>query len=488
MGERSGSVFDDHDGLALAGLVAGGAISPSELLDEAIERVDALHDRLNVLTTRDYEWARKLIDDGLPDGPFRGVPFLRKDEGCRIEGLVTTSGTHLLAGSRSPVTSVLAERYLDAGLVIFGSTVVPPFSLTVDTDRNPQGPCRNPWDPTLTPGGSSAGAAAVVGAGALPMAHGNDGGGSLRIPSAWSGAFTVKPSRGRVPNGPVYTEAWLGFATEGTITRSVRDCAAMMDATKGPEVGGRYVAPEPVRPYLEETTMACRPLRVAVMDRTHAGEAFHQDHADATTRTADLLVELGHHVESAAPAVPIEALAQALYRTVAVDVANVIDLIGSELGREVADEELETLIAGFRQRGLTISGQEYAAANQLSMECADAIDRFMVGAGSEPARGYDVLLSPTMPDPPPPIGEIYRNEADIDAFSHDHDRLLNMTMVQNVTGQPAMSVPLWTSETGLPIGMMFSARYGDESTLFALAAQLEQAAPWWERRPPSDPG
>lgn len=471
-------VFDDHDGLGLAELVSTGAVSPAELLDEAIERTELVDQKLGVLAHRDFEHARAQIEQGLPDGPFRGVPFLRKDESCVIDGLITSSGTRLLADYHSDHTSTLAKRYLAAGLVIFGATKVPPFSVTIDTDRAPYGPCLNPWDLSRTPGGSSAGAAAVVASTAIPMAHGNDGGGSLRIPSAWSGAFTVKPSRGRLPDGPVYTEGWLGFATEGTITRSVRDCAAMMDATMGDELGSRYSCPQPLRPYLEETKDDCRPLRVAVMTATHEGEQFHPHHLEATTKTADLLSELGHHVEEAAPVIPLDNLSLQLYMTVAVDIANVLDSVAEMRGTPIADEELEAILAMFANRGRSVTAQQYAGINATSMEVAHAFADFQ--------QSYDVVLSPTMPEPPLPIGEIYRHENDFDAFRRHQDQYLGLTQVQNVTGQPAMSIPLWQSSDNLPVGMMFVGRYGDESTLFSLAAQLERALPWWDRRPNLD--
>jgi len=471
----SDSVFERHDGLALAELVRTGQTTATELLDEAIERVEAADVRLNVLADRYHDFAREQIARGLPDGPFHGVPFLRKDEGAEIAGLSSTAGLKLLKDRTAPETRVLAQRYLDAGVVIFGSTTVPPFCVTIDTDRAPYGACRNPWNDALTPGGSSSGSAAVVGGGTLPMAHGNDGGGSLRIPAAWSGAFTVKPSRGRLPGGPVQTEDWLGFATEGTITRSVRDCAAMMDATMGRETGSRYVAPQPERSYLAETERECRPLRIAVMHETHAGDEFHPHHRAAVHDTADLLSGLGHRVELAAPKIDIDALSIELYKTVAVSVCNVVDDIGKSMGREIADDELEVVVRTLRRRGRSVTGQEYARINDLSMEAAFRFDQFL--------QDYDLLLSPTMAEPPLPIGEIYRHEDDYDAFRQHQDRYLNMTMVQNVTGQPAMSVPLCWSPDGLPIGMMFVARYGDESTLFALASQLEKARPWWDRRP-----
>lgn len=471
------SVFDDHDALGLAELVRSGDISPTELLDEAIERVDAVDRQFGVLADRYEDFARRQIADGLPEGPFTGVPYLRKDCKCEIAGLSATEGTRLLAGRIAETTAVVAERFLDAGVVVFGATSVPPLSASFDTDRSPAGPCRNPWDPSRTSGGSSAGAAVVVATGALPMAHGNDGGGSLRIPAAWSGAFTVKPSRGRVPNGPVYTEDWLGFATEGVVTRSVRDCAAMLDALAGPETGSRYVAPPPPRSYLAETQRPAQNLRVGVLERDHYGTEFDREYLAATHRTADLLASLGHEVESTpSPEFDIDELSQQLFMTVAVDTVRFLRAVGEERGRPVDDAEIEVLPATIRAHGRTVTGEQYARTNDLSMEAAFAWDRFM--------QRYDLVLSPTMTKPAPPNGEIYRHEDDLDAYRRDIDEYLNMTMVQNVTGQPAMSVPLWRSDSGMPIGMMFVARYGDESTLFSLAAQLEEAQPWRDVRPP----
>jgi len=467
-------IFDTHDGLGLAALVRNGEVTPGELLDTAIDRVEQTDAKCAVLAARDYDFARGQLAKGLPQGPFTGVPFLRKDEGCDIEGLVTTAGLKILKDNVAIENRTLANRYIQAGLVIFGATKVPPFCVTIDTDRAPYGACRNPWDTSRTPGGSSSGAGAVVGAGALPMAHGNDGGGSLRIPSAWCGAFTMKPSRGRINNGPVYTEGWMGFAVEGTITRSVRDCAAMLDATMGLELGCKADAPQPARPYLEEVSHDCRPLRIAVMEKTHGGADYHPEHQAALTDTVNLLEGLGHTVTTAAPKIDIERLSKELYKTVSINIDTVLDDIGNARGSPVGDDELERLIVTWRNRGKTVSGAEYARILEIAMEEAYAFDSFMVD--------YDAVLSPTMPEPPLKIGEIYRHEDDYDKFRNHQDKYLAMTQVQNVTGQPAMTVPLWMTSANLPIGMMFVGRYGDESTLFSLAAQLEKACPWWERK------
>ena len=468
-------LYDKYDALGLAELVREKEVTPTELLDEAIERVEAANKKLNLLADRYYDFAREQIAKGLPDGPFNGVPFLRKDQNCDIEGLSATCGSMLMKDNKATVTSELAKRYIASGVVIFGATTVPPFSITVDTDRAWYGTCKNPWDTTRAPGGSSSGAAAVVGCGALPMAHGNDGGGSLRIPAAWSGAFSVKPSRGRLPNGPVYTEGWLGFSAEGTITRSVRDCAAMMDATMGRELGSRYNAPQPARSYLEETKHECPPLKIAAMKETHTGEAFHSQHQEALENTMRLLTELGHNVEYAQPQLNVDQLADSLYKTVAVDTYALLEDMGDQRGAQISDNEIEMLIATFRNRGRTVTAKEYAAINQISMEAAYHFDHFL--------ENYDLLLSPTTPQPAPEIGEIYTFENDFDKFQEHHDKYLNLTQVQNVTGQPAMSIPLQWSSEGLPVGMMFVAKYGDESTLFSLAAQLEKAQPWWNHKP-----
>lgn len=471
------SVFDDHDAVGLAELVRSGDITPTELLEEAIERVDAVDRQFGVLADRYEDFARRQIASGLPDGPLTGVPFVRKDCACEIAGLSATEGLHLLADHVADTTSVLAQRFMDAGLVVLGATAVPPLSVSIDTDRSRTGACRNPWDSRLTPGGSSAGAAVIVSTAALPAAHGNDGGGSLRIPAAWCGAFTVKPSRGRVPNGPVYTEFWMGFSADGVITRSVRDSAVLLDAIAGPETGSRYVAPSPQVPYSVGMRQPARPMRIAMLEQTHAGSDFDPEYLAATHRTAELLTSLGHLVESApSPAFDIEVLSRVLFATVSVDVARFFDGLGDGRGRPVDDDELEVLLAAMRTQGRAVTGADYARANDVSMEVAYAWDEYM--------QRYDLVLSPTMTGPPPPIGEIYRHENDVEAYRCDLTEYLNMTMVQNVTGQPAMSVPLWWSESGLPIGMMFTARYGDESALFSLGAQLEEAQPWRAVRPP----
>lgn len=469
------SVFEAHDGLGLARLVRDGDVSPSELLAEAIERVEAADEVVGLLADRYYEFARRQIAAGLPDGPFTGVPFLRKDDGADIAGLSSTLGMEMLKDTKAPRTSTIAARYLDAGLVFLGSGKIPPGFVTYDSAKSWYGPCVNPWDLELSSGGSSSGSGAAVATGAIPMSHGNDGGGSLRIPAAWTGAFTMKPSRGRLPSGPVQTEQWTGFAVEGHITRSVRDNAALTDATMGMELGDRYDAPQPVRTYLAETERECPPLRIAVMTKDNLGRDYHPHHRAAVGDAAQLLVDLGHSVDEAQPDIDFESLSQKVYVCVAGDVRNFFDVLGEERGRRVADDELETLMATFRGWGERITARDYAHVNELSMQIAYDVAVFM--------EDYDVVVSPTMPCPPTPTGAIYEHETDLEAFRHRQDELLNLTMVHNFTGQPAASVPLYHSPDNLPIGIMLAGRYGDESTLYGLSAQLERAHPWWDRLP-----
>ena len=471
----SNSVFDTHDGLALAELVRNKEVTPLELLEEAIKRTEAADAVLSFIADKYYDFAHNQITQGLPEGPFTGVPFLRKDFGADIEGLSNTGGVKVLQHNKSTATSELAKRYLNAGLVFFGSTKVPPLAASVDTDISWYGPCGNPWDSKRTPGGSSSGAGSVVGAGVLPMAHGNDGGGSLRIPASWCGCFTVKPSRGRIPMGPPSTEGWFGFSTEGTITRSVRDCAAMMDATMGIEPGGRYTAPAPPRSYLEETRHDCRSLRIAVMDKAYSGQPFHPDCAEGLAKTISILESLGHEIEFSAPKLDYERQQKILMSAIAIDIAQFYESMKDESGKPVPTGNIETLMHSYAQRGASLRALDAQEINNYAMELSLLAHNFM--------QDYDVFLSPTLPVPAPLIGEAHKNAHDIDLFCEDTGAWADMTLVANFTGQPAMSVPLHWSADDLPIGMMFTASYGDESTLFSLAAQLEKARPWWNKKP-----
>lgn len=472
----SDSLFDIHDGLALADLVQKKVVSPIELLDEAIERVEKADDKVGLIANKTYDFARKQIENGLPEGPFKGVPFMFKDDhGGSIKGLPNTSGAKLLKDHIAPYTQTLSQRYMDAGLVVMGYTKVPPWFVTFDCNRSHYGDCFTPWDTRRISGGSSAGSAAAVGAGAIPMTHGSDGGGSLRLPSAWCGAFTMKPSRGRLPYGPTRSEEWFGMATEGHITRSVRDNAALMDAVMGREKGSRYVAPEPQRSYLEETRHECRTLRVAVMTKDHDGNDFHPHHLAAVEETARLLADLGHHVEYAAPKIEIDELSAKLYDMVSTSAIDTMKEIGDARGRPVELDELEVLMASFVRRGDITRGTDVTRINDLSMQVARDFDDFM--------DNYDVVMSPTTPEPPTEPGWVYKHEDNLDGFRADQNKILNLTQVQNFTGQPAVSVPLCWSPDGLPVGIMFVGRYGDESTLYSISAQLERAKPWWNKKP-----
>ena len=473
----SDSLYDTHDGLALADLVRKGTVSSLELLEDAIQRVEKADSKVGLIANRTYDYARDQIKQGLPDGPFKGVPFMLKDEEAScIAGLPITTGTKLLQDNVAQTTSTLAQRFLNTGVLMMGYTKVPPWFVTFDCERSWYGRCMTPWNPENgISGGSSAGSAAVVGAGALPMASGSDGGGSLRLPSAWCGAFTIKPSRGRIPAGPPLTEEWFGMATFGHITRSVRDHAALMDATMGIALGSSYTAPQPKRSYLEEVQHECPPLRVAVQTQDHDGREFHPHHLAAVEETARLLEELGHNVEYAAPKIDIEELSNRLYDNVALSTQIAIKALGEQRGRPIDDDELEALIVSFRNRGRVATGPDILRVNELSMLVAYDFAVFM--------QSYDVVVSATVSRPATEPGWVYRNETNLDEFRRDQNEILNMTQVQNFTGQPAASVPLCWSPDKQPVGIMLVGRYGDESTLYSLSAQLERAKPWWGRMP-----
>jgi amidase len=476
-GKGIGAVLDSHDALGLAELVRSRAVSPSELLEAAIARAEALDPRFNFMAQRHYDYARTAIAKGLPQGPFTGVPWLLKDLNTYIAGEVTENGSRLYKGYRASVTSELVRRFEQAGLVIFGKTTTPEFGLTGTTESVLTGATRNPWDASRIAGGSSGGAAAAVAAGVLPAAHATDGGGSIRIPAAACGLFGMKPSRGRVPMGPLRTEGWGGMSVHHAVTRSVRDSAALLDAVHGVEPGSRYGAPSPERPYLEEVGRDPGPLRIAMMLAPFSGSPVDPQVIAATEAAAQLLQSLGHEVTIAAPKLDMASLGFAsavlTASAVAADCEDRAKVLGLELGPEV----LERTTLEFIAIGRSFTARDHARANNAYQTAAIALAQFMAQ--------YDVILSPTLAAPPLPLGRIGldtgRSMAD---WGAEVGAFAAFTGIYNGTGQPSMSVPLAMSAEGLPIGIMLTGRYGEEGLLFRLAGQLESAAPWDHRRAP----
>ena len=468
--------LDTHDALGLADLVRKREVSALELLEASIERVEALNPRFNFMAHRHYDLGRAAIAKGLSDGPFKGVPWLIKDLNTYIEGEITSNGSRFYKDARATVTSELVLRQQKAGFVIFGKTTSPEFGLSATTENKLTGDTRNPWNPAHIAGGSSGGAGAAVAARVIPAAHATDGGGSIRIPASACGLFGLKPSRGRIPMGPPRTEGWGGLSAHHAVTHSVRDSAAIMDATHGVELGSRYGAPTPDGSFLSQVTKAARPLKIALMLAPVSGSPVDSEAVEATRAAARLCENLGHHVEEAAPQIDAAAIGAASFVLSASSIA--ADLLdrATATGLTPGPDLLEPITLGFFGYGQTVKGMDYARANSTLQTAAIKVAQFMAD--------YDLILSPTLAAPPLELGQINLSpDLDFQAWGQKIATFSPFTQLANLTGQPAMSVPLSMSRSGMPIGVMFMGRYGDEATLFQLAGQLETAAPWVNRRP-----
>ena len=470
--------YADYDATGLAELVRKGDVSASELLSEAVTRANAAQKDLNCFSAMFPEVGEGQISDGLPDGPFAGVPMAVKDLGFEIEGQPITNGSLAFKGNVATRNSVLTERYKAAGFTLFGQTTSPEFGLTTTTESLLYGATVNPWDTTRTSGGSSGGASACVAAGVIPMAHASDGGGSIRIPAGCTGLFGMKPSRGRTPMGPATTEGWNGQSTVHAVSRSVRDNAALLDATHGREIGSRYVAPEPDSTFLSALDKDPKPLKIALWTKAPNGTVPDPDAQAGIDKTRKLLEELGHHVEEAGPALNGEELGKSLMVTVSAAIAMVMEARGEALGRELGPDDMEPVTARFVEFGNSIPMKELMKATQASITAGLIYEHFLVDGG------YDMVLSPTMSRVPDKTGVLSLNPADMDAYTEAVTTFAPWCAISNQAGSPAMSVPLHWTDANLPIGMMFGARAGNEWELYQLAGQLERAAPWAHRRPP----
>lgn len=465
--------YGDHDALGLAALVRSKQVSPSELLDEAMARTAAIDPAINAVVVKHEDYARGQIARGLPDGPFAGVPFLLKDLDS-IAGTRTTFGASLTRDHVAKRTSTIAQRFIASGVVVFGKSASPELGLLPTTESRLHGPTRNPWNLEHSAGGSSGGAAAAVAARILPMAHASDGGGSIRIPAAASGVFGLKPTRARTPNGPDRGEGWAGFSVGHVVSISVRDSAAMLDAIHGPEPTGPYVAPPPERPFAEEAGRDPGRLRISYTDLSPYGEPVDPEVAQAVRDVAKLLESLGHHVEQRAPVLPSDP-AQVIATVVAANTALAVRLAEQAHGRAMTDQDFERLTLASARNAQKASAMDYVAAQLAAFEITKSLVTFF--------EGCDVFLSPTLCTPALRIGEIDSMSSNLSHVPAVLRRYMPGTSMFNMSGQPAMSVPLAWTKAGLPIGLSFAARYGDEATLFRLAAQLEQERPWRHLRP-----
>lgn len=475
MSNDAQGLLDQHDALGLAKLVQDKKVSPAELLDMAIARAEASNPRFNFMAQKLYDYGKSAITNGLPKGPFHGVPLLLKDLHTNIAGERTGQGSRFYTDYRPDYTSELVKRYQAAGFTIFGKTTTPEFGLTATTESLATGLTRNPWNPDHIAGGSSGGAAVAVAAGVIPMAHASDGGGSIRIPASCCGLFGLKPSRGRVPMGPKRTEGWGGLSTQHAISRTVRDSAAMLDATHGIETGSRYGAPTPDGSFLSQVTKSPGKLRIALMLETPAGTSVDPECAAAARDAAKLLESLGHHITEASPKIDIKAISMANFAAISSALAADVQDRAKLTGIAPSPDVLEKVTLIFLQYSKQFSAVDLARANTAFQDLAITIGQFMTD--------YDIILSPTMAAPPAKLGRFGLMPDDFEKWGQDVGSFTPWTGLSNGTGQPSMSMPLAISKGGLPIGVMMTGRYGDEATLFRLAGQIERAAPWFDRRP-----
>ncbi|MEM9074751.1 MAG: amidase [Myxococcota bacterium] len=488
--------YDAHDALGLAQRVKDGEITSRELVETCIARIDAVNPHLNSVIHKLYDHGRKLAEQPA-DGIFQGVPFLLKDLIQTLQGVPTRAGSRFYEGWIPDREGELARRYRKAGLIVVGKTNTPELGLLPVTEPEIFGPTHNPWRLGHTAGGSSGGAGASVAAGIVPMAHGGDGGGSIRIPSSCCGIFGLKPTRGRTPTGPYSSENWSGYAIEHVLTRSVRDSAAALDAVAGVEDHAPYHPPRAARSFLEETKSEPGTLRIGFTVEPAMPSEVHADCIAAVHDAAKLLTDLGHQVEEVRPGFDSMALARAFFTVIACNTAAEIEEAERTVGKKATPQDFETSTWLTAQLGHLFSGAEAIAATRaLQSETRRLVHRL---------GEYDVLLTPTLGQPPGRHGDLQAHG--LEAWVQDRVAKSNLraplrlpgllektlervfhfipfTPVANFTGQPSMSVPLFWNQEGLPVGTMFTARFGDDATLLRLAAQLEQARPWAERRPP----
>lgn len=463
------------DATEQAELVRKGEVSPKELVEEAVSRIERLNPKLDAVIRTRFDQARTEAEGPLPEGPFRGVPMLLKDLGALVAGEPTAFGIGPMAEAVMPATSFLVEHFRAAGFVVLGRTNVPEMGTTVTTEPKSFPPAHNPWNPEHSTGGSSGGSAAAVASGMVPVAHANDGGGSIRIPASECGLVGLKPTRARVSQGPLVGEGWAGGTIDGAVCRTVRDAAGVLDMISAPMPGEPYYAPPFPRPLRHEVGLEPGRLRIGFVDRP--GAEWYLDHPEcrqAVARTAEVLESLGHVVE---PSVPDgmfdEGFARAFVEIIAADTEATFRSFEMLLGRAITDEEIEVRNAAYRERGRAMTAVEYLEA------------RAWIGLWTRRMAAWwidhDILVTPTVGAPPPKLG--WFTEAGPEAEGARIASFIPYTAQFNMTGQPAVSLPLHWSADGLPVGVQLVGPYGREDLLVRVAAQLEQAVPWRDRRP-----
>lgn len=464
--------YRKHDAVGLAGLVSKGEVSPPELLETAVARMAAVDPQINAVTLDLAEAGRREAGRHIWVGPLAGVPFLLKDLGAQLAGTPTTSGSAVFRDLVAPADSAITTAYKEAGLVIFGKTNTPEFGLMPVTESALLGPCRNPWDTTRTPGGSSGGAGAAVATGIVPAAHASDGGGSIRTPASACGLFGMKPSRGRVSFAPM-GEGWGGASIQHAVTRSVRDSAVLLDIVCEPQPGDPYFLAKPEVPFAGEVGRDPGKLSIGFTTAGLASGALDPECVAGVLDVAKLCEDLGHNVEEVVIPGDLAAMQRAAGDVIGASIAATLEAEGERRGRPVAEGDVEFLTWAMYQRGKQISGSAYVRG----LAAIHAYGRAVAGLFER----YDVVLLSTLGSPPIPVGHLTE---DFGQYTERLFAFMPNTQAFNNTGQPAMSVPLAWSAGGLPIGIQFVGRMGEEAGLFRLAGQLEKARPWFDRVAP----
>lgn len=475
MSKFSNFSYVSSDAIGLARAISAGVLSPAEAVSEARNAIAALNPELNAVIALTDELADRQLN-ALPSGPLSGVPVLLKDDCPSYAGAPMSFGSRAARGNVSERNHEIVNRYLANGLVILGKTNLPEFSCNVATEPSLSGRTRNPWHPERSVGGSSGGAAAAVAARMVPIAYANDGAGSIRIPASFTGLFGLRPSRGRTPTGPVSAENWGGLVSHHVLTRSVRDSALMLDLTSGLEPGAMYAAPTPKTSFLEAAAAAPGPMRIGVLDTYPLGVTIDPEVARAFSETEMLMKKLGHELIPIRPDFDAEALAGALADIVAVYTAMEVADVAEQFGVPATEDYFEPANLALKAYGESLSATTILRARNRLSATARSFGRLF--------ENCDVLMTPTVPELPPLTGRPDARSSSREAFIADFLSLSAFCHPANAAGNPAMSVPLHTSNDGLPIGIQVVGPYGGEAVLFSLAGQLEAASPWQERLPP----
>jgi len=484
--------YQQYDATALADLIRRKEVSPRQVSEAAIARAQTVNGTLHAICQPQFESALATASNPMADAPFAGVPFLFKDLSQEQAGEPCTFGSRAFYNYRPAEDSEYVRRCRQAGLIPMGRTATPELGLKAITESRLWGASRNPWDRERTPGGSSGGSGAAVAAGIVPMAGANDGGGSIRIPAAYNGLFGLKPSRGRISGAPFASEPWTGAASDHVVSRTVRDSAAMLDVLAGAVSGDPFVIPPPEAPFARLMQQAPKRLRIGLFTQSPYGTEVDASCVEAVEKTGRLLSELGHEVEAAAPEFDGPGLARCYLGIYFGEVSALMARARNELGARASDFELDTRLLGLL--GETLPVPEYVQLRQRWNEFGRALGRYF--------EGYDLYLSPTTGQPPARIGELetpghlqlvarlmialkagrlVHKSGQVETLALESLSRTPFTQLANLTGTPAMSVPLHWSQSGLPVGVQFGAPHGQEGLLLQLAAQLEEASPWFQR-------